>query len=258
MRPAWLAIMARLACLASLAEGATARAGAWPEPVGGGQMIVKAEADAATVGLDAAGTSVPIPKQSADRISLYADYGLTPVLSLQLVGSLDAERQGGLHGKGLGATALGLRYVLARGDDWVLTAYAGATGPSSGTLARLDPARRGAGAEARLLAGRSLRLAGHDLFGEIQVARLSGVAHGGQSRLDATLGIGVRPGLMVLNQIYAGRQEGGAGTAAWVKSEHSLVQSFGPWRAQVGWRRTLLGRDLPVAAGPVIGLWRRF
>ncbi len=258
MRPAWLAIMARLACLAALAPGGSARAGAWPEPVGGGQLIAKAEADAAAVGLDAAGSDIPIPKQSTERISLYADYGLTPVLSLQLVGNLESDRQGRLRSEGLGVTGLGLRYVLARGADWVLTAYAGATGPASGTLARLDPARRGAGAEVRLLAGRSLRLAGHDLFGEIQVTRLSGVAHGGQSRLDATLGVGVRPGLMVLNQLYAGREEGGAGTAAWVKSEHSLVQSFGPWRAQVGWRRTLLGRDLPVAAGPVIGLWRRF
>jgi len=235
-----------------------AAAGAWPAPVGHGQVIVKLEEETATLGLDGSGQTLAIPRQTLTFIDLYADYGLTPDLSLQVTAGLERSRLGVRQVDGAGPCSLGVRYVLARPWGGFLTAYAGATTPAADQATRSDPAAGQAGGELRLLAGRSFRVFGRDLFAEAETARLLGGGHENQTRIDGTLGIQLRPRLLLLSQVYSGRQEGGASGASWVKLDESVVRTFGAWRAQLGWRRTLAGRNLPVTTGPVIGLWRRY
>jgi hypothetical protein len=226
--------------------------------VGEGQVIVKLEEERATLGLDGAGQATAIPRQVLTSVGLYADYGLTPDLSLQLVAGLERSHLGARVMDGVGPCSAGIRYVLARRPGGFFSAYVGATTPAADERVRRDPAAGQAGGELRLLAGQSLRVLGHDLFAEVQVARLFASGHGSQTRIDSTLGIQLRPRLMLLNQIYAGRQEGVSPAASWVKVDHSLVRSVGGWRVQIGWRQTLAGRNLPATAGPIIGLWRRY
>jgi hypothetical protein len=169
-------------------------------------------------------------------IGLYADYGLTPDLSVQLVAGLERSHLGPRAMDGVGPCSAGVRYVLARRPGGFLSAYVGATTPAADEGVRPDPAAGQAGGDLRLLAGQSRRVLGHDLFAEVQVARLFASGDGSQTRIDLTLGIQFGPRLMQLNQIYAGQQEGVSLAASWVKLDHRLVRSVGAWRVQIGWR----------------------
>ena len=251
-------ISAGLVAGLSLACVPSADAGAWPATEGHGQVIVKLEEERATFGLDGAGQAMSIPVQAITALDLYADYGVTPNLSVQVVAGIEHSRLGVRELDGIGPCGAGVRYVLARRPGGYLSAYAGATVPSAGERVRSDPTTRQAGGELRLLAGQSLRLFGHGLFAEMQVARLLGSGHTGQTRIDSTFGLQLRPRLMVLSQIYAGRQEGMPSGASWLKLDQSVIGTVGDWRVQIGWRQTLAGRNVPATAGPIIGLWRSF
>jgi len=64
-----------------------ALAGAWVQPKGRAQVIVKAEAMEADSGFDPAGDERPLPApQQDDALSVFAEYGLTDRLTLQLKG----------------------------------------------------------------------------------------------------------------------------------------------------------------------------
>ena len=241
-----------------LACAPSAVAGAWPVPEGQGQAILKFEEERATVGLDATGQAMAIPLQAITTLDLYADYGVTPDLSLQAVVGIERSRLGARASAGLGPCGAGVRYVLARRPGGSLSAYVGATLPSAGDRVRSDPTTRRAGGELRLLAGQSLRLFGHGLFAEVQVARRFDTGHASQTRIDSTFGLQLRPRLMLLSQIYAGRQEGMSSGASWLKLDQSVIRTVGDWRVQIGWRQTLAGRNVPLTSGPVIGLWRSF
>jgi hypothetical protein len=207
-----------------------------PAPVGEEQVIVKLEEERAMLGLDGAGQATAIPRQVLTSIGLYADYGLTPDLSVQLVAGLERSHLGPRAMDGVGPCSAGVRYVLARRPGGFLSAYVGATTPAADEGVRPDPAAGQAGGDLRLLAGQSRRVLGHDLFAEVQVARLFASGDGSQTRIDLTLGIQFGPRLMQLNQIYAGQQEGVSLAASWVKLDHRLVRSVGAWRVQIGWR----------------------
>jgi hypothetical protein len=60
---------------------------------------------------------------------------------------------------------------------------------------------------------------------------------------------------MVLGQAYGGAADAGA---RWLSVEASLVRDVGDWSVQAGWRQTVAGRETPIAAGPVLAVWRRF
>jgi len=60
----------------------------------------------------------------------------------------------------------------------------------------------------------------------------------------------------VLGQAYGGVTDSGG--ARWLSVETSVVRRFGPWSLQAGWREAVVGREIPVARGPVLAVWRRF
>lgn len=61
---------------------------------------------------------------------------------------------------------------------------------------------------------------------------------------------------MLLNQAFAGQTDGDG--ARWLSMETSVVRRLGDWSLQAGWRRTIAGRETPLAEGAVIAIWRRF
>ena len=75
-------------------------------------------------------------------------------------------------------------------------------------------------------------------------------------RLDVTAGTRFGDDWMVLIQAFGGRADDDG--PRWLSTEASVVRDFGDWSVQAGWRQTIAGRETPAAAGPVIGLWRRF
>jgi len=235
-----------------------AAAGAWPDAVGHGQLILKGEGEGAIVVLDGAGVAGPSPPVRSRGLSWYADYGLTSRLSLQVAGGYAQTTSGIRRGQGFSPSSAGLRGVLLKGDAWVASAYVGITVPASDPLVRQGSADAGCGAEVRLLAGRTGHLFGADVLIEAQWARRFTVLRADQTRLDLTLGVGLPGGVNSLTQVYSGHLNVGSVSADWVKLDQTLVRSFGPWSVQVGWRRTLAGRNLPAASGPIIGLWKRF
>jgi hypothetical protein len=251
-------ISAGLVAGLSLACVPSADAGAWPATEGHGQVILKLASERGAYGLDGAGQTLTIPRQAMTSLDLYADYGLTKDLSLQLEAGLERSRLGVREADGLGPCAAGFRYVLARRPEGYLSVYAGGTSPAADERARSDPAVGQAGGELRLLAGQSLRLFGHGLFAEVEVARRLGTDHTGQTRIDSTLGVQLRSRVLLLSQIYAGRQEGMSSGASWLKLDQSVIRTVGEWRVQIGWRQTLAGRNVPATAGPILGLWRRY
>lgn len=118
-----------------------------------------------------------------------------------------------------------------------------------------EPGAGGTDVEARLLAGRSFTVAGRPVFVEAQAARLTRSDLSNETRLDLTVGVEPRPEWLVMAQTYSGWAASGA---EWTKLEASAVRRLGPWRAQAGWRFSMLGKAGPAESGPVLALWRTF
>ncbi len=254
---AW-GVSAAVALICWAAGTAAAGASAWPTLEGQGQVILKLETERATLALDDRGLAFPIPHQTTTALDLYGDYGLTRDLSLQFVAGLEHTRLGSREADRVGGFGAGLRYGLAHLSGGHVSAYAGVTAAAAREGRRPDIAVGPAGGELRILAGQSLRPFGHELFAEVQAARLFGAGPARQVRIDSTLGVQIRPRLLALTQVYSGRQEGRPSGASWVKLDQSLVRSIGAWRVQVGWRHLLAGRNIAASSGPLIGVWRSF
>lgn len=77
-----------------------------------------------------------------------------------------------------------------------------------------------------------------------------------ETRADFTVGGHFGEGWMVLGQAFGGMTDGDG--ARWLSVETSVVRNLGRWSLQAGWRRTVAGRETPLAEGAVIALWRRF
>ena len=77
-----------------------------------------------------------------------------------------------------------------------------------------------------------------------------------ETRADLTVGGHFGGGWMVLGQAFGGMTDGDG--SRWLSVETSVVRAVGRWSLQAGWRRTVAGRETPLAEGAVIALWRRF
>lgn len=248
-----------VACLAPVPP---AWAGAWTQPRGQGQAIVKYEAMRAGRGFDGDGAvrDLPAPRRDAS-LALFAEYGLTERLMLQL--KVDGQRGSDafVDYQGRGPVEIGLTWQAWRDDRTAVSLYAGHA--DNGDARNAGYAAPGVGErdwEGRVSVGRSLRpMAGRwapdRSFVEVQAARRGRQGLPDETRLDLTAGAHFGQGWMALAQAYAGAADGGA---RWASGEVSIVRTRGAWSAQAGWRRTLFGRETAIAEGPVVAIWRRF
>ena len=262
-------------CLAGLllATAATsAAANAWTQPRGKGQLIVKAEAMRAEDGHDPTGAVQPLPEAREDRsLGVFAEYGLTETLTVQFKGDWQAGQDAFVDYDGRGPLELGVTWQAWRDDRNAVSLYAGYSVSGEGRNAGY--AAPGVGEqdwEVRVSAGRSLGGPGGGLtagwgpdrsFVEVQAARRMRDGLPDETRADVTIGSHFGEGWMVLGQAFGGMTDsgtsGGAG-ARWLSVETSVVRNLGDWSLQAGWRRTLAGRETPLAEGAILALWRRF
>lgn len=231
-----------------------AAAGAWIQPKGQGQAIVKYESLSADRGFDASGDTQNLAgRRRDDRLGLFAEYGATDRLTLQLKVDWQDGRDAFVDYSGRGPVEIGATWQAYRDDRNAVSLYGGYTWSGEGRNA--DYAPPGVGEhdwEARLSVGRAVGQGG---FVEVQAARRLRDGLADETRLDATAGARFGGGWMVLGQAFGGAADGGS---RWLSLEGSLVRDLGPWSVQAGWRQSVAGRDTPLAHGPVIAVWRRF
>ena len=257
-------------CLAGLllaSVATSALANAWTQPKGKGQVIVKAEAMRAKDGYDPSGAVLPLPMEREDRaVGVFAEYGLTATLTVQFKGDWQSGEDAFVDYDGRGPVELGLTWQAYRDDRNAVSLYAGYS--ISGDGRNAGYAAPGVGEqdwEVRVSAGRSLGGTGQGLVGgwgpdrsfvELQAARRMRDGLPDETRADFTIGSHFGENWMVLGQAFGGMTDGDG--ARWLSVETSVVRNLGDWSLQAGWRRTVAGRETPLAEGAVIALWRRF
>lgn len=258
-------------CLAGLllATAATSvQANAWTQARGKGQVILKAEVMRAKEGYDRSGEVLPLPVEREDRsLGVFAQYGLTDAVTVQFKGDWQSGEDAFVDYDGRGPVELGLIWQAYRDDRNAVSLYAGYS--LSGDGRNAGYAAPGVGErdwEVRVSAGRSLGGTGRGWgpdrsFVEVQAARRMRDGLPDETRADVTIGGHFGDGWMVLAQAFGGMTDDdisqGAG-ARWLSVETSVVRNLGDWSLQAGWRRTVAGRETPLAEGPVVALWRRF
>ena len=237
----------------------SARAGAWPTQQGKTQVIVKYERQSADQGFDPGGDLVSIDHREDETASIFAEHGLTGRLTLQAKAGLTRGHDRFVRYDGRGPVELGLRYAVFKGERTVAAVYVGAAEAGVGRNAGYaSPGKGGVDAEVRILLGRSIAVRRAELFVDIQVARLRRPDLADENRLDATLGFKPTQSWLLMTQIYAGETVSRPVRSGWIKTETSVVRSFGAWSLQTGWRQTLTGREVARDGGAVVGLWRQF
>ena len=248
--------------VAALAFAPVAEAGAWARPKGKAQVIVKYEDMRADEGFDPDGEIADLLAERRDSsVGVFAEYGLTDRLTLQLKGDWQDGRDAFVDYEGRGPVEVGLTWQAWRSDATAFSLYGGYA--SSGEGRNAGYAEPGVGEhdwEARASAGRSFATGGgawpDRTFVELQAARRFRSGLPDETRLDATVGGHFGDDWLVLGQAYGGVT--GSGGARWLSVETSVVRRFGPWSLQAGWREAVAGREIPVARGPVLAVWRRF
>lgn len=261
-------------CLAGVllaTAASSAEANAWTQRKGQGQVIVKAEAMRAKEGYDPSGVVVPLTVEREDRsANVFAQYGVTETLTVQFKGDWQSGEDAFVDYEGRGPLELGVIWQAYRDDQNAVSLYAGYAVAGEGRNAGYAAPGEGEHDwEVRVSAGRSLGGPGRGLVGtwgpdrsfvEVQAARRMRDGLPDETRADFTVGGHFGEGWMVLGQAFGGMTDDtarGEG-ARWLSVETSVVRNLGRWSLQAGWRRTVAGRETPLAEGAVIAVWRRF
>lgn len=258
------------ACLAGLLlamAASAAHAGAWAQPKGKSQLILKGEVMRAARGYDASGSPRDLPKVREDRtIGVFGEYGLTHRVTVQFKGEWQSGEDQFVDYAGRGPVELGLTLQVYRDTETAVSVYAGYALAGEGRNAGY--ALPGVGKqdwEVRVAIGRTLEgtgarwLRGHGpdrSFIEVQAAHRERSGLPDETRVDLTAGSHFGTGWLVLAQAFGGLAHGDG--PRWLSVETSVVRNLGSWSLQAGWRRTVAGRETPLTDGAVVALWRRF
>lgn len=247
-----------------LAFGAgEADAGAWTQPRGQGQVIIKYEDMRASEGFDRNGESASLLAERRDRSAgIFAEYGLTERFTLQLKGDWQSGEDAFVDYNGRGPAEIGVTWQAYRGEHGAVSIYGGYAVAGEGRNAGYAaPGQGESDWEVRVSAGRSFEGDGRRWgprrgFVELQTARRMRDGLADETRVDATVGAHVGSNWTLLGQAYGGVADDDG--PRWLSVEASVVRQAGSWSFQAGWRQAVAGRETPIASGPVIAVWKRF
>lgn len=250
------AAAAGLVCLTAAFAANAAWAGPWTQPAGEGQIIFKYEDMAAERGFDPEGRLADLPADLRERsFSVFAEYGLTDRLTLQLKGDWQQGEDAFIAYDGRGPLEIGVTWQVWRNDTTAISLYGGyADGGEGRNAGYAAPGVGDHDWEARLSVGRSV--ARGRGFVDLQAARRIRDGLPDEARADATVGVHLNDNWMVLGQIFGGVADDSG--PRWLNVETSVVRRLGPWSVQAGWRQAMAGRETPATSGVVLALWRRF
>lgn len=244
-----------------LASATPAGAGAWTKAKGKGQIILKFEDMRADRGFDPDGDLLPLPAERRDTSAgLFAEYGLTDRLTLQIKGDWQSGEDAFVEFEGRGPLEVGVTWQAWRDEQSAVSLYAGYADAGEGRNAGYAaPGQGEQDWEVRASAGHSLAttvgpLAAGSYF-EVQAARRMRQGLPDETRIDVTAGVRFAEDWTLLAQAYGGAADGGS---RWLSIEASVVRDLGDWSLQAGWRQTMAGRETPEASGPIVAVWRRF
>jgi hypothetical protein len=256
--------VAYVALAAALAP-AVARAGAWTEPQGQGQVI---ETLFGWYGEGAPWGGQAAPRENKLETQTYLEYGLWDRLTL--VGEVSALRYALSPPSqdrflGLDYSGGGLRARLWANQDWVASLEA--TGYLSSAGDRSRPAQdgdTGPAADFRGQVGRNLSLFGLTGFLDAEAGyRLRTEGPPSEWRADLTLGIDWTPRVKLMFQAFntISNGAGAPGFSAWEShtGQVSLVYELDKlWSVQAGGFGTLYQRNTNSQYGALVAIWRRF
>ncbi len=255
---------AAMLALAAVAVASPAVAGAWTQPRGKGQAILKYEDMRARQGFDPAGAIADLPATRRDRaIGLFVEYGLTERATLVIKGDWQSGQDAFVDYEGRGPLEVGVNWQVWRNDRTAVALYGGvADGGEGRNAGYAAPGEGERDWEVRASVGHGFDAPGGRVgaftggFVELQAARRLREGLPDETRLDAAAGAHFGDDWMVLLQAYGGAAEGDR--PRWLSVEASVVRRLGDWSLQAGWREAVDGRETPRSSGPVIALWRRF
>ncbi len=256
-----------IAGLLSVAMAEPSLAGAWTQPKGQGQVIIKYEDMRADRAFDQTGQRVDLIGGRRDRsIGGFAEYGLTDDLTLQLKGDWQSGRDAFIDYEGRGPLEVGVTWQAWRDDRTAVSVYGGyASGGEGRNAGYAAPGVGDDDWEVRASVGRSFgagqgggnpRWMPGRSFIEVQAARRMRDGLPDETRADVTLGGHFGDDWLVLGQAYGGITDGDQ--ARWLSLEASIVRNLGDWSLQAGWREAVAGRETPQSRGPIVAVWRRF
>ncbi|REF87746.1 hypothetical protein DES32_1375 [Methylovirgula ligni] len=266
MRVSRVCFLGGIAIASFLAASRQARASAWLEPPGEGQIITGSVFSDSTRYFDPNGKLIPIPAYEKFSLGSYIEYGLSDEFTLVARPFFDHDTQATTPTTRLttGGTDIGLRAGVANFGDTVISVQAVAHVPfvSRQPLVNFDSDSIVSG-DFRLLIGHSFSLAGMDGFVDLQGSyRLVGDDMPDEWHADVTLGARPRPNILLLLQSFATiAPQATADSPAynWVKLQESLVYDVSTtWSVQGGVFETVAGTNAGRELGPLAAVWYRF
>ncbi|PHR91029.1 MAG: hypothetical protein COA69_13315 [Robiginitomaculum sp.] len=256
-------------CIAAVcAPVPSARAGSWPAPPGKGQIIQTNLAVKATKSFDMTGELGQPAVFSKYEAGVFWEHGLNEKTTLVVTSSYqDLNFRAGVDNvkfKGFGETGIGLRRVLWRDGSYIVSAQG--TVIVAGTGEGVSDADLGLGStqyEARILAGRSFKLAGRDGFIDGQAAwRFRAGRAPDEWRLDVSAGWHPMPEWQILAQTFYVDSQVAPGFARGtkrLKAQASLVYHKSERTSyQIGLYQTVLGENIVQEKALFISVWQRY
>jgi protein XagA len=200
----------RMVCLRLLASGAIlllatgARAGAWLEPPGQGEVILGGTFSDSLRAYDVNGRLAPVSSYKKFELTAYAEYGATEAITLIAVPSvLDFRaRPPGQSYAGMGVLEAGARVKLYEIDEWIFSAQASLREATNARSRLFLDTGHGLQADARLLIGHNFTILGFPAFSSLEIGYRSPGGFGHEVRADATLGLRPMDKVLVLLQTF--------------------------------------------------------
>jgi hypothetical protein len=261
-----LTLAAGCAVALMLMGAVQARAAAWTEAQGQGQVIGDVYHTDSQKGFDPNGHVTGINGYHKTEVTVYGDYGITPKLTGFVQTGLERvtiDNQDATQG--LGYSEIGGRYKLTSLDAGALSIQASVRLPGSSRVN--GPAQVGntdTQEDLRVLYGQAFKVAGKDAFIDLEGGyRFRNGAPPNEYHLDATVGLRPTAKLLLLAQMF-GTISDGAGTGVFTKYRYYNAQvgaayDITPhWTVQAAWVGTVYGQNALQERGFNIGLWHKY